>query len=81
METAVGRTFSRRRRDLSHIGSTTAEGTREKGRSNNASLNYAHFNYSRLFCAHNERNNEFENVLSIVLYRGNIAIMGSINKN
>lgn len=81
MEIAVGRTFSRRRGDLSHNGSTTAEGTQEKGRSNNASLNYGHLNYSRLSRAHNERNNEFESALCIVLYRNNIAIMRSINRN
>lgn len=40
---------------LSHYKSTTAEGIQEKGRSNNASLNYGHLNYSHLPRAHNKR--------------------------
>lgn len=77
METAVGRTFSRRHEDLSHNRSTTAEGTQEKGRSNNASLNYDHLDYSRLSCAHNKRNNEFESALCLVFYSNNSSDNGT----
>lgn len=82
METAVGRTFyERTREDLSHNGPTTAEDAREKGRSNNAPLNYGHLNYSRLSRAHNKsNNNEFESALRTVLYRNNKNADNGINK-
>lgn len=81
METAVGRTFyERTREDLSHNGPTTAVGTQEKGRSNNAPLNYGHLNYSRLSRAHNKSNNEFESALCAVLYRNNKKADNGINK-
>lgn len=50
-KTAADRTFSRRREDLSHNGSAATGGTQEKGRSNNAPLNYGNLNYSRVFLA------------------------------
>lgn len=56
---------------LSHNKSMTAEGIQEKGRSNNASLNYGHLNYSHLPRAHNKRNDKFESALYIVLYCNN----------
>lgn len=82
MENAVGRTFyERTREDLSHNGPTTAVGTQEKGRSNNAPLNYGHLNYSRLSRAHNKsNNNEFESALCAVLYRNNKKADNGINK-
>lgn len=84
METAVGRTFYKRtREDLSHNGpAATAEGTQEKGRSNNAPLNYGHLNYSRLSRAINATTNKFEkrcaqNYIATI----KATIMESISRN
>lgn len=83
METAVGRTFyERTKEDLSHNGPATTEGTQEKGRSNNAPLNYGHLNYSRLSWARtiNAATNEFDSALRAALYCNNKSGDNGINK-